>query len=112
MDQRPWGYFQVLADEEQFKAKKIVVKPGQKLSLQSHEHRAEHWVVVEGIARVTCGEKIFFLQPNQSTFIPQGEKHRLENPGKTPLTMIEIQTGSYFGEDDIKRFEDIYGRSG
>lgn len=91
--------------------KRITVNPGAKLSLQMHHHRAEHWIVVKGVARVTCGDKIFELQENQSTFIPLGEKHRLENPGKEPLEIIEVQSGSYLSEDDIVRFEDTYGRT-
>jgi mannose-6-phosphate isomerase-like protein (cupin superfamily) len=87
-----------------------VVKPNASLSLQMHHHRAEHWVVVRGTARVTCGEKVFLLSENQSTYIPIGEQHRLENPGAIPLEIIEVQSGSYLGEDDIVRFEDVYGR--
>jgi mannose-1-phosphate guanylyltransferase/mannose-6-phosphate isomerase len=92
--------------------KRIVVNPGAKLSLQMHHHRAEHWVVVSGTARVVCGEREFLLQENESTFIPLGTKHRLENPGKVPLHLIEVQSGTYLGEDDIVRFEDTYGRTG
>jgi mannose-1-phosphate guanylyltransferase/mannose-6-phosphate isomerase len=90
--------------------KRIVVKPGESLSLQMHHHRAEHWVVVRGTAQVTCGEKSFLLSENQSTYIPLGTVHRLSNPGKTPLEIIEVQSGTYLGEDDIVRFEDNYGR--
>ena len=93
-----------------FKVKHITVQPGQKLSLQAHRHRAEHWIVVRGIARVTRGDDTFMVLENQSTYIPQGAKHRLENPGPAPLELIEVQTGSYLGEDDILRFEDAYGR--
>jgi len=87
-----------------------VVNPGTSLSLQMHYHRAEHWIVVRGTAKVVCGEEVFLLTENQSTFIPLGTTHRLENPGKTPLEIIEVQSGSYLGEDDIVRFEDNYGR--
>jgi mannose-1-phosphate guanylyltransferase/mannose-6-phosphate isomerase len=108
--ERPWGSYTILLEGEQFKIKRIVVKPGGKLSLQMHHHRSEHWVVVSGTARVTCGDKEFFVAPNESTYIPIGEKHRLENPGKLPLVMIEVQCGDYVGEDDIVRFSDQYGR--
>ena len=91
--------------------KKIVVNPGQKLSLQMHHHRAEHWIVVQGTAEVTCEDKVFALCEDQSTYIPLGHKHRLENPGKIPLELIEVQSGSYLGEDDIVRFDDVYGRN-
>ena len=87
-----------------------MVKPGASLSLQMHHYRAEHWIVVKGTAKVTCGEKDFLLSENESTYIPIGEKHRLENPGALPLEIIEVQSGGYLGEDDIVRFEDIYGR--
>jgi mannose-1-phosphate guanylyltransferase/mannose-6-phosphate isomerase len=90
--------------------KRIVVKPGESLSLQMHHHRAEHWVVVRGTAHVTCGEKTFLLSENQSTYIPLGTVHRLSNPGKAPLEIIEVESGAYLGEDDIVRFEDNYGR--
>jgi mannose-6-phosphate isomerase-like protein (cupin superfamily) len=90
--------------------KRLVVKPGASLSLQMHHHRAEHWVVVRGTARVTRGEEVFLLSENQSTYIPIGEKHRLENPGTIPLEIIEVQSGSYLGEDDIVRFQDVYNR--
>lgn len=108
---RPWGTYTVLEEGPGYKIKKIVVEPGQKLSLQWHDHRAEHWVVIEGTAKVTCGDRILEMRPNESTFIPQGERHRLENPGNVPLIIIEVQTGSYVGEDDITRIDDIYGRS-
>lgn len=108
---RPWGSYETVAMDERFQVKRIVVKPGQKLSLQMHHHRAEHWIVVKGTAEITIGEKVFMLSENQSTYIPLGEKHRLVNPGKVPLELIEVQSGSYLGEDDIVRFEDIYGRS-
>ncbi len=107
---RPWGTYEGVDSGENFQVKHIMVKPGQKLSLQMHHHRAEHWIAVEGTALVTCDERQFLLHPNQSTFIPLGSKHRLENPGKTPLRLIEVQSGSYLGEDDIVRFEDTYGR--
>ena len=93
-----------------FQVKRIIVKPGAKLSLQMHHHRAEHWVVVSGTALVTCGDKQHLLQENESTYIPLGTKHRLENPGKVPLHIIEVQSGTYLGEDDIVRFDDTYGR--
>ncbi|MBN9589585.1 MAG: mannose-1-phosphate guanylyltransferase/mannose-6-phosphate isomerase [Alphaproteobacteria bacterium 64-11] len=107
---RPWGTYESIDSGANFQVKHIMVKPGQKLSLQMHHHRAEHWIVVEGTALVTCDDRQFLLQPNQSTFIPLGARHRLENPGKTPLRLIEVQSGSYLGEDDIVRFEDTYGR--
>ena len=108
---RPWGTYEGIDAGANFQVKHIMVKPGQKLSLQMHHHRAEHWIVVEGTALVTCGDKEFLLQANQSTFIPLGAIHRLENPGKTPLRLIEVQSGAYLGEDDIVRFEDTYGRA-
>ena len=95
---------------ERFKVKRIQVKPGASLSLQMHHHRAEHWIVVKGIAEVTNGERIIRLKENESTYIPQGAKHRLSNPGTKPLEIIEVQSGSYLGEDDIVRFEDVYQR--
>ncbi|MDO8319215.1 mannose-1-phosphate guanylyltransferase/mannose-6-phosphate isomerase [Rhodoferax sp.] len=107
---RPWGWYDGVDAGERFQVKRIVVKPGGTLSLQMHHHRAEHWIVVSGTARVTCGENIFLLSENQSTFIPLGTTHRLENPGRVALEMIEVQSGSYLGEDDIVRFEDVYGR--
>ncbi|WP_419596098.1 cupin domain-containing protein [Thiolapillus sp.] len=88
----------------------MTVAPGAQLSLQMHHHRAEHWVVVKGTAKVTCGDRTFLLSENQSTFIPIGQQHRLENPGKIPLDIIEVQSGAYLGEDDIERLEDLYGR--
>jgi mannose-1-phosphate guanylyltransferase/mannose-6-phosphate isomerase len=108
---RPWGTYESIDSGANFQVKHIMVKPGQKLSLQMHHHRAEHWIVVEGTALVTCDDNQFLLQANQSTFIPLGARHRLENPGKTPLRLIEVQSGSYLGEDDIVRFEDTYGRA-
>jgi mannose-1-phosphate guanylyltransferase/mannose-6-phosphate isomerase len=107
---RPWGNYETLELGDGFQAKRIVVNPGGRLSLQMHHHRAEHWIVVQGTALVTVGDKVFTLKENESTFIPLGEKHRLENQGKAPLTLIEVQCGSYLGEDDIVRFEDVYGR--
>lgn len=109
-DYRPWGHYEVLHDGADFKVKHLVVKPGAKLSLQMHQHRSEHWIVIKGTAFVTCGETQFELQENQSTFIPAKEKHRLENRGEILLELIEVQTGTYFGEDDIVRFADIYQR--
>jgi len=108
---RPWGTYTVLEQGEGFKIKRIVVKPGARLSLQSHRHRSEHWVVVNGEAKVVNGESEIFLAVNQSTYIACGHKHRLENPGKAPLVMIEVQSGEYLGEDDIVRYDDVYGRS-
>ncbi|WP_092139384.1 mannose-1-phosphate guanylyltransferase/mannose-6-phosphate isomerase [Cupriavidus sp. YR651] len=107
---RPWGCYDSIDHGERFQVKRIVVEPGASLSLQMHYHRAEHWVVVRGTARVTCGESVSILSENQSTYIPIGTLHRLENPGKTPLEIIEVQSGAYLGEDDIVRFEDNYGR--
>jgi mannose-1-phosphate guanylyltransferase/mannose-6-phosphate isomerase len=107
---RPWGSYEGLATAERYQVKHIVVKPGGRLSLQMHHHRAEHWVVVRGTAKVTVGEEVLMLSENQSTYIPVGARHRLENPGVIELELIEIQTGSYLGEDDIVRFEDVYGR--
>jgi mannose-1-phosphate guanylyltransferase/mannose-6-phosphate isomerase len=108
---RPWGWYDSIDTGERFQVKRIAVKSGASLSMQMHHHRAEHWIVVKGTAKVTNGEKVFLLEENQSTYIPIGVKHRLENPGKTDLEMIEVQSGSYLGEDDIVRFEDTYGRS-
>lgn len=108
---RPWGWYQTIEQGERFKVKQIHVDPGAKLSLQKHWHRSEHWVVVRGTAFVTCGETSFVLRENESTFIPAGTVHRLENPGKVPLRLIEVQSGEYVGEDDIVRIEDDYGRS-
>lgn len=107
---RPWGSYEGVDFAERFQVKRITVKPGGCLSLQMHHHRAEHWVVVSGIARVTIGDKVISINENQSTYIPVGEKHRLENPGIIDLELIEIQTGAYLGEDDIVRFDDVYGR--
>ena len=108
---RPWGYYDSIDQGDRFQVKRIVVNPLAQLSLQMHHHRAEHWIVVRGTARVTRGEETFLLAENQSTYIPLGIKHRLENPGKVPLEMIEVQSGSYLGEDDIVRFDDTYGRT-
>lgn len=108
---RPWGWYDSVDEGELFKVKRIQVKPGASLSLQLHRHRAEHWIVVKGIAKVTKGDKVIFLNENESTYISQGEKHRLHNPGTEPLEIIEVQSGSYLGEDDIVRFEDIYQRN-
>ena len=107
---RPWGWYDSVDEGERFKVKRIQVKPGASLSLQMH-HRAEHWIVVKGTAEITNGDQVLLLSENQSTYIPQGQTHRLANPGKTPLEIIEVQSGSYLGEDDIVRFEDTYGRS-
>ena len=108
---RPWGSYDSVHDGAGFNVKHIVVQPGGRLSLQAHRHRAEHWIVVRGVARVTRDDETFTVHENQSTYIPQGARHRLENPGDVPLELIEVQTGSYFGEDDIVRFEDAYGRA-
>ena len=108
---RPWGTYDSLEAGERFQVKRIVVKPGATLSLQKHHHRAEHWIVVSGTAEATCDEKVFLLTENQSTYIPLGSTHRLRNPGKLPLELIEVQSGSYLGEDDIVRFDDVYGRA-
>ncbi len=109
---RPWGNYQTLDVGRRFQVKQITVNPGAKLSMQYHYHRAEHWVVVEGTARITSGDQVSLLHENQSTYIPLGQLHRLENPGKVPLCLIEVQSGSYLGEDDIVRIDDQYGRSG
>ena len=111
VEQRPWGSFEVLHEGPACKVKEIIVMPGGRLSLQSHKHRAEHWVVVAGTARVTVDEQILTLEPNQSVHIPLGAIHRMENPGSVPMHLIEVQCGSYLGEDDIVRYEDVYGRS-
>ncbi|GAB4302065.1 MAG: mannose-1-phosphate guanylyltransferase/mannose-6-phosphate isomerase [Roseovarius sp.] len=109
-DHRPWGWFESLVAGDRFQVKRIHVQPGGVLSLQSHHHRAEHWVVVAGTARVTIGETVRLVTENESVYIPLGTVHRLENPGKLPLVLIEVQTGSYLGEDDITRYEDVYAR--
>ncbi|MEM0954807.1 MAG: mannose-1-phosphate guanylyltransferase/mannose-6-phosphate isomerase [Pseudomonadota bacterium] len=108
---RPWGSYESLIAGDRFQVKRIVVNPGQQLSLQKHHHRAEHWIVVNGTAQVTCEDKVFMLGEDESTYIPLGHKHRLANPGRIPLELIEVQSGAYLGEDDIVRFDDIYGRS-
>jgi mannose-1-phosphate guanylyltransferase / mannose-6-phosphate isomerase len=107
---RPWGTYECIDKAERYQVKRITVNPGATLSSQMHHHRAEHWVVVKGTAKITCGEKVLLLTENQSTYIPLGITHRLENPGRIPLELIEVQSGSYLGEDDIVRFEDKYGR--
>jgi len=107
---RPWGTYTVLEEGDRFKIKRIVVKPGQSLSLQRHHHRSEHWIVVSGAAQIINGDKDIFVSTNQSTYIPAGHQHRLVNPGVIDLVMIEVQSGEYLGEDDIVRFEDVYGR--
>jgi mannose-1-phosphate guanylyltransferase / mannose-6-phosphate isomerase len=108
---RPWGWYDSVDLGERFQVKRIMVKPGAKLSLQLHHHRAEHWVVVKGTAKVTRGDASYLVAENQSTYIPLGTQHRLENAGKIPLEIIEVQSGGYLGEDDIVRFDDHYGRS-
>jgi mannose-1-phosphate guanylyltransferase/mannose-6-phosphate isomerase len=107
---RPWGSYDSIDQGDRFQVKRLVVKPGASMSLQLHHHRAEHWIVVSGTARITRGEETFLLGENESTFIPMGTRHRIENPGKVMLHIIEVQSGSYLGEDDIVRFEDVYGR--
>jgi mannose-1-phosphate guanylyltransferase/mannose-6-phosphate isomerase len=108
---RPWGWYDSVDNGARFQVKRIVVKPGATLSLQMHHHRAEHWIVVSGTAKVTKGDETLLLSENQSTYIPLGTTHRLENPGRVDLEMVEVQSGSYLGEDDIVRFEDAYGRT-
>jgi mannose-1-phosphate guanylyltransferase len=107
---RPWGTYTTLQEGPNFKIKRIEVKPGASLSLQMHHHRSEHWVVVSGTAKVTVDERVILLAPNQSTYVPLGSKHRLENPGRASLCLVEVQCGDYVGEDDIDRFDDKYGR--
>jgi len=107
---RPWGWYDSVDEGERFKVKRIQVKPGASLSLQMHNHRAEHWIVVNGVAEITNGDQVIILSENQSTYIPQGQTHRLKNPGDNPLEIIEVQVGGYLGEDDIVRFDDTYGR--
>jgi mannose-1-phosphate guanylyltransferase / mannose-6-phosphate isomerase len=109
---RPWGSYDSIENGPRFQVKRLKIKPGAALSLQMHHHRAEHWVVVAGTARITRDEEVFLLEENQSTYIPIGVRHRIENPGMIPLEIIEVQSGSYLGEDDIVRFEDVYGRKG
>jgi mannose-1-phosphate guanylyltransferase / mannose-6-phosphate isomerase len=108
---RPWGSYESVADGPRFQVKHIIVDPGETLSLQMHLHRSEHWVVVRGSAEVTIGDKASLLQENESTYIPAGTKHRLSNPGRVPLELVEVQCGPYLGEDDITRFDDEYGRA-
>ena len=108
--QRPWGWYDIIDESDRYKVKSIEVNPGEKLSLQKHHHRAEHWVVVEGTALTECDGKEKLLAENQSTYIPVGSVHRLSNPGKIQLRIIEVQSGPYLGEDDIVSLEDIYGR--
>ncbi len=108
---RPWGYYESIDHGQRYQVKRIGVNPGASLSLQMHYHRAEHWIVVNGTAEVTCNDKVFLVAENQSTYIPLGHTHRLRNVGKVMLEMIEVQSGSYLGEDDIVRFEDVYGRN-
>ena len=108
---RPWGHYHTVHEGERFQVKRITVNPGASLSLQMHEHRAEHWIVIAGTARVTRGVEVFTLNGDQSTFIPPRTKHRLQNPTDSPLVLIEVQSGAYLGEDDIVRFEDDYGRA-
>jgi mannose-1-phosphate guanylyltransferase len=108
---RPWGTYTTLEEGYRFKIKRIAVKPGSSLSLQMHHHRNEHWIVVSGTAEVVNGDETFLLHTNHSTYIPAGHQHRLSNPGICDLVMIEVQSGEYLGEDDIVRFEDVYGRA-
>lgn len=110
--ERPWGTFTVLDESRNYKIKRIEVKPGERLSLQMHHHRSEHWIVVSGTALVTSGAQKLLVNVNESTFIPIGQNHRLENPGRIPLVIIEVQSGEYLDEDDIVRFEDDYDRCG
>jgi mannose-1-phosphate guanylyltransferase/mannose-6-phosphate isomerase len=107
---RPWGSYDSIDSGERFQVKRLMVKPGAEMSLQMHHHRAEHWIVVSGTARITRNDETFLLEENESTFIPLGATHRIANPGKIPLHIIEVQSGAYLGEDDIVRFEDRYGR--
>jgi mannose-1-phosphate guanylyltransferase/mannose-6-phosphate isomerase len=107
---RPWGSYTVLEDGERYKIKRIVVNKGEKLSLQMHHHRSEHWVVIKGTARVTTGDEVKFVHENESVYIPKSTLHRLENPGRVPLEIIEVQNGEYVQEDDIVRTDDVYGR--
>lgn len=110
-DHRPWGWFETLKITARFQVKRIHVNPGEALSLQSHHHRSEHWIVVEGTAKVTVDQEIKLVTEGESVYIPIGSVHQLENPGKIPMVLIEVQTGSYLGEDDIIRYEDKYARS-
>lgn len=108
--ERPWGAYTVLDEKSNYKIKRIEVLPGQRLSLQKHHHRSEHWIVVSGTAMITCDDRVSQINVNESTYIPIGSRHRLENPGKIPLVIIEVQNGEYLGEDDIIRFDDDYNR--
>lgn len=110
-DHRPWGWFETLAIRGRFQVKRIFVKPGAALSLQSHHHRSEHWIVVEGTAKVTIEDDVTLVTEGQSVYVPLGAKHRLENTGKLPMTLIEVQIGAYLGEDDIIRYDDVYARN-
>jgi mannose-6-phosphate isomerase-like protein (cupin superfamily) len=110
-DHRPWGWFESLTIDEKFQVKKIHVHTGASLSLQSHKYRAEHWIVVSGEAEVTINDKVSVVNENQSVYIPLGAIHRMRNSGEKPMVLIEVQTGSYFGEDDIVRYDDVYSRS-
>ena len=110
VDHRPWGWFESLVIGDRFQVKRIHVHPGAALSLQSHHHRSEHWIVVSGTAEITIGDEVKLVSENQSVYIPLGEKHRMKNPGKVPMVLIEVQTGAYLGEDDIIRYDDIYAR--
>jgi len=109
-EERPWGWFEILYEEANLKVKRIMVKPGKRLSLQSHERRAENWVIVQGKGLFTLDVRTFDLEPQQSVFFPQKSKHRMENPGRDELVFIEVQTGTYLGEDDITRFQDDFDR--
>ncbi len=109
-EERPWGWFEVLYEEPGLKVKRIMVRPGRRLSLQSHEQRAENWVIVQGKARFTLDDREFALEPQQSVFIPKRSRHRIENPGTEELVFVEVQTGSYLGEDDIVRYQDDFNR--
>jgi mannose-1-phosphate guanylyltransferase/mannose-6-phosphate isomerase len=109
-EDRPWGSYSVILEGPRYKIKEIVVNPGASLSYQLHYHRSEHWVIIEGTAKITREDSSEILIENQSTYIPVGMKHRVENPGRIPLKIIEVQNGPYLGEDDIVRFEDVYGR--
>ena len=111
IDHRPWGWFESLVVGERFQVKRIVVHPGAALSLQSHHHRSEHWIVVQGTAKVTIDEADRLVTENESVYIPLGAVHRMENPGKVDMVLVEVQTGSYLGEDDIIRYEDVYART-
>ena len=110
-DHRPWGWFESLTLSDRFQVKRILVNPGAALSLQSHHHRSEHWIVVEGTAKVTINQSEKLISEGESVYIPLGAVHRMENPGKFPMVLIEVQTGSYLGEDDIVRYEDLYKRN-